>query len=74
MEDSKLISWALEYFSSIPDKYRLPSDKRLLNEVVQVEVYQKEISGELKKELKWLYLLLEGDFLSIAKKNRKKSE
>lgn len=74
MEDSKLISWALEYFSRIPDRYRLPSDKRLLNEVVQVEVYQKEMSGELKKELMWTYLLLEGDFLSIANKNRKKGE
>jgi hypothetical protein len=75
MNNNQLIAWALEYFSRIPDKYRLPSDKRLLNEAVQVEVYNKEMSEDLKKELIWLYQLLEGDFLSIAnRKNRNKGE
>lgn len=63
--DSDLLEWAFKYFGSIPNPYKLPSDKRLENTLWD------GITEANRKDLSWIRTLIEGDITSIARKKNK---
>lgn len=61
LSNAELKVWALRYFSSIPDQYKLPGDIKLLREVNALEDHF--LPEELQKKLLWLWKLTKGSFL-----------